>query len=247
MTRLMTCTALAAVFAVPAFAQDDAPEVSYCEQAFAPADANSDNMIDSEEAIAARERQFADIDVNANGAITRDEWTTCTQSATDGRTLTAAPEDLFPQLDTDSSDDISPSELFNNTRNAYEDVWVKNHTRDEWDDPMIAMPSGITNEQMREWTSEEYFAQVGNTYAMTDTDDDGSVSRDEFMDRAQTHMMDISKVNSRFDEMDADADGSVTNEEFNNAAQARVDDAMRDMDISGEDGVPVVIWFATSM
>ncbi|MFZ3585322.1 hypothetical protein ACOI1H_24835 [Loktanella sp. DJP18] len=247
MTRLMTCTALAALIAVPALAQDDAPQASYCEQAFAPADANSDNMIDSKEATAARESQFADIDVNADGSITREEWTTCTQTATDGRTLTAAPEDLYSQLDTDSSGDISPSELFDNTRNAYDDVWVKNNTRDDWADPMIATQPGITAEQMRDWTSEEYFAQVGNTYAMTDADGDGTVSREEFMDRAQTHMIDISRVNDRFDGMDADADGNVTVGEFDSDMQARTDDAMRDSVMSGDDSVPVVIWFLTAM
>ena len=234
--------------------------MSYCDTAFIPGDKNADGMISAEEETAMRDVLYESLDANADGSITREEFAACMTRAQDGMSgMSPATGDdaSFDAADANADGSVDAAELFTASRDAYDDAMA--NTDDTAGmaalNPYMSMPMTDAGdpdiEAVMGFTPDQYFGQVARSYTGADTDADGTLSREEWVDRAQSHMADAEAINNNFDAVDANADGSIDRGEFDTDMASRMEAAMSNSDRDGftdeTKGIPALYYYREAM
>ncbi len=209
--------------AAPALAQtsdtasaDNGEIAGYCDRAFYPADENGDGMISQDEAAALGKAAYKSIDANADGSIDRDELTNCMEtSAAIRQAMSGSTDDAFARLDTDQSGDISAKEYQTSVSEHWKDAqaWSGDSAKG-WSGEDVSNTGQDATAEGSKMTGEEFMAQSGNTFRMTDADRSGTLSKEEYGSRSQAYEYDEDLAGKTFDGMDQNGDDMVSQEEF---------------------------------
>jgi hypothetical protein len=264
-TTLSLIALAAAGLSAPAFAQDsgsDASEAtgtqaqgtSYCATGFFPFDADEDAVLTEEEILTGSTAVFEEIDADGDGTLTREEFAACEErglsaaqeafSRTYGDVERASLEEAWatavennPQIDEEG---MSRADFIGAAADAFQ-MSATTTLEAEGADPVAFGEPFVylgAEENFPEMSAEEFAARSAYTFALTDSDGDDSLSREEFIERGEALTVDIEAVNSRFDAMDADGDASLTPEEFSGMDRLRTEGGP-----DPAEGIPVIYYF----
>ncbi|MBV0911264.1 EF-hand domain-containing protein [Anianabacter salinae] len=231
-------------------AQDD---TALCANAFTVVDGNEDGQIDSDEAEQMASDRFDSIDANADGTLTRDEYVACMNRGA-GRTGTPmerSPADLAA-LDENDDGEVTFNEWVDTASGAYESVTGDNPTSEDEDTARqltYTREDGEVSPRSGDPTGVEYWSRVADMFEMTDADQSGGISEEEWSAREIEMGNMADAFEQDFSNMDSSGDGSVSREEFNSDAMASYEDAMQNVpgqentsDAEGLPGVPVIFY-----
>ncbi|MCR8827557.1 hypothetical protein [Pseudosulfitobacter koreensis] len=250
LSRLSTASALVAASTVLAGTTALAETHSNpCADNYSMTDVDGNGYISPIEINAYAEAQVAAQDTDQSGTISRDEYVNCSMQMMqeDARATDRIVADL-DGMDTDDSGTVSPQE------------YVKANTED-----YTAAKSGDTEAEARATRSililqrepeltvpmlslEEVAARAAMLHAMLDTDQDGALTEEEYLNRMPPKV-DISEtMNREFEAADTDASGDLTTTELiaantrrSEAAQAQAEEDTGEA-ANPDVGAPVVYY-----
>ncbi len=225
-----------------------ADESSVCE-GYSMTDVNNDGYISAIEANAYAKRQASDMDSDADGRVSREEYINCSKrNYTDketGRTNAVADVDM---IDSDKDGMISGPEYANYAIGAVaRALQGDENAMKEAENLVYRMPdeSKLTFDTV---PLEELVSRSKAAFMMLDADASGDLSEEE-LNTPVFKPIDINDVLDReFDQADADKSGDLTQTELIAANEKRAEEAMKKAEeqtgekLDPEVGAPVVYY-----
>ncbi|RKF13921.1 hypothetical protein D6850_12065 [Roseovarius spongiae] len=208
-TAILTTTALTATTALAA----EGDMQGICNNAFYHGDQDGDGRLSQAEIEKTRDAEFANLDLNEDGSIDREEFATCmaSQRKAANQAVADGEDDMSAKWE-----DVAREGQTEMTREDYA-AWAQ----EVWDRGGSDKADGAAAEDEAEGgpSAHERFAQAAvNRFQATDTDGDGVLSQEEFETPARKEEFDPKGLDAQFQEMDADNSGAVSPMEYSGAA-----------------------------
>lgn len=256
------CSSVA--LAVPALAQN----ASYCDEGYAAADTNNDNVLSEEEVSAVREKEFNDMDANGDGTVSREEYGTCMGAWAAESVAEPADEETFAAFDENEDGTLSADEFMGGveetamtqtdpgsmqaTSSGSDSASASDSAGSATDDEgrililrrLVLVPRGFDANRYGSMSQDEIAARAAHRFGAADANGDQQLSAEEWSDANQSNMENIdSYIDRSFESVDADQSGDVTWQEYYDSGMEQLREARSrsESDGSGSDGDPSAV------
>ncbi|SFS21975.1 EF-hand domain-containing protein [Yoonia litorea] len=254
MTTLKTLLVSTATAILPlaAVAGGHGATPSFCENAFFPGDQNTDGFLDPTELAENAQAVFAEIDVNKDGALTREEYVACTEKASpylewDAETIRSLDENL--------DEVITAQEYFGEAENIHAETFPQSGDNSDmatsFEQPFVYLGEGSGAAEFDVENRDIWIGLAAVNFNAADANSDRQLTRDEWVARADDYQIDISEINQKFDMADATTDGMLSLEEFvekwNDSYEEAATNATNDGFTDAAKGVPAYYFYIEAM
>lgn len=235
MRKLLTSTSLAVLMAgvgINAFAQENgsanaqsgAVGAVICDGRFANVDVDGDGFVTREEATRGIQQDFGAIDADGNGEITKTEYVDCKAQSSDQQAAeTTRDAESFAAADINKDKGVDRGEYMGAAQQAYESA----------SEASDAEPSSgylwLTPDELKSGGAKNFSAgEAGMRSAMSfdrlDNNGDGILDTQEWEKAVPGGGNPGGAATARFESMDADQSGSLSKDEYSQSRSAMIDE-----------------------